>query len=147
MFWTCVFAFGYSKEQTDVSLGDINSKCIYFVAFLLQSFIALPKIFVQRLFRYRDYKCKKVLKAGLMLRCALWLFLDSGRAVGDPSRWGRQENHGVMEKTMDSRARGNNVGKRITGLNWEWLWERTGSTIWFWGLNMKESEVGLYLGD
>lgn len=83
------------------------------------------------------------MKAGLMLRCASWLSLDLGRAVGDAFRWGRQENHGVMEKTVDSRTRGNKVGKRLTGLNWE----RTGSKIWLWGLNMKESEVGLYLSD
>lgn len=77
-----------------------------------------------------------------MLRCASWLSLNLGRAVGDASRWGRRENHGVMEKAMDSRTGGNNVGKRITGLNWEWLQERTGSKIWFWGLNMKEFVFG-----
>lgn len=60
---------------------------------------------------------------------------------------GRQDKHGVMEKTVNSRTRENNVGKRLTGLNWEWLWERTSSKIWFWGLNMKKSEVGYYLGD
>lgn len=39
------------------------------------------------------------------------------------------------------------MGKSLTGLNEEWLWERTGSKIGFWGLSMKESEVGLYSGD
>lgn len=82
------------------------------------------------------------MKAGLILRCASWHSLDLGRAVGDASRRGRQKNHGAMEKTVDGRSRGSNVGKILTGLNWEWLWERTGSKIWFWGLSMQESEVG-----
>lgn len=41
-----------------------------------------------------------------MLRCASWLSLDLGRAVGDASTRGRQKNHGVMEKTVDDGRTG-----------------------------------------